>query len=304
MSALLDSFCRRVRRLAPREGDASARAAQALDEALRDGLPGPRSEAWKYTSLRALERRSFAAAESRPAGAGPDAAGRHPGAAHGVRQRPLLDAVASDLPTCRTASSLPLSECWPRAANAARANFLQRRYAARRRSLRPAQRRAGERRRRGCARRCRRTPRRRCTWSSSAPPAGDRAWHLRHLIELRNDAAWHGRAPPRAGDHAHLANHVSHVHLAASARGSACAHAGRAPPRHLFAAHRCGARARCRLPRVDLELGAALSRHELNVRLEGDGARCRPTACCWPTAAAMSIPAWASNTSPATPPAN
>ena len=35
---------------------------EALDAALADGLPPPRNEAWKYTSLRALERRSFAPA--------------------------------------------------------------------------------------------------------------------------------------------------------------------------------------------------------------------------------------------------
>jgi Fe-S cluster assembly protein SufD len=54
MSALLDSLA------AGFSGDAARR--MALDEALRDGLPPPRSEAWKYTPLRALERRSFAPA--------------------------------------------------------------------------------------------------------------------------------------------------------------------------------------------------------------------------------------------------
>ena len=39
--------------------DAPQRA--VLDATLRDGLPGPRSERWKYTSLRTLERRTFAA---------------------------------------------------------------------------------------------------------------------------------------------------------------------------------------------------------------------------------------------------
>ena len=58
MSALLDSLS------ATFLGDAARRA--ALDEALRDGLPGPRTEAWKYTSLRQLERRSFAAVEALP----------------------------------------------------------------------------------------------------------------------------------------------------------------------------------------------------------------------------------------------
>ena len=55
MSALLDSLA------AGFDGDEARRA--PLDEALRDGLPHARVEAWKYTPLRALERRSFAVAE-------------------------------------------------------------------------------------------------------------------------------------------------------------------------------------------------------------------------------------------------
>src|SRR5690606_30249118 len=46
-------------------GDASRRA--LLDAALQDGLPGARSERWKYTPLRALERRSFGQNGSAPA---------------------------------------------------------------------------------------------------------------------------------------------------------------------------------------------------------------------------------------------
>jgi len=53
MGALLDSLA------AGFEGDATRRA--LLDEVLRDGLP-QRAESWKYTSLRQLERRSFAQA--------------------------------------------------------------------------------------------------------------------------------------------------------------------------------------------------------------------------------------------------
>lgn len=34
-----------------------------MDAFVRDGLPGPRSEAWKYTALRALERRAFQAGD-------------------------------------------------------------------------------------------------------------------------------------------------------------------------------------------------------------------------------------------------
>ena len=46
MSTLLESLA------AGFDGDAARR--EALDALLRDGLPGPRTEAWKYTSLRAL----------------------------------------------------------------------------------------------------------------------------------------------------------------------------------------------------------------------------------------------------------
>jgi len=54
MSTLLDSLA------AGFDGNTERRS--VLDAALRDGLPGPRSEGWKYTSLRALERRVFAPA--------------------------------------------------------------------------------------------------------------------------------------------------------------------------------------------------------------------------------------------------
>src|SRR5688572_18289932 len=62
MSALLDSFATAFDSLAARDaaGLGESRRA-ALDDALRDGIPHARVEAWKYTPLRALERRAFAA---------------------------------------------------------------------------------------------------------------------------------------------------------------------------------------------------------------------------------------------------
>ncbi|HVQ26160.1 MAG TPA: Fe-S cluster assembly protein SufD, partial [Planctomycetota bacterium] len=104
-SVLLDSLAR---------GFAGAPARRdALDAALRDGLPAARSEAWKYTSLRALERRAFVPAEP----AAVDAAlladipaprlvfvnGRHDpalssldGLAPGIEATPLARALAGD----------------------------------------------------------------------------------------------------------------------------------------------------------------------------------------------------------------
>ena len=61
MSALLDSLRDCFRRAAARDAAGLRDSRQAaLDAALRDGLPHARVEAWKYTSLRALERRAFA----------------------------------------------------------------------------------------------------------------------------------------------------------------------------------------------------------------------------------------------------
>ncbi len=67
MGALLDSFRDAFAALpdadAQQLGDGRR---QALDALLADGLPGPREEAWRYTPLRTLERRVFAAADIVP----------------------------------------------------------------------------------------------------------------------------------------------------------------------------------------------------------------------------------------------
>lgn len=53
MNPLLDSLAAAFQN----DGDITRR--QALEDARRDGLPDLRSETWKYTSLRTLERRHF-----------------------------------------------------------------------------------------------------------------------------------------------------------------------------------------------------------------------------------------------------
>ncbi|HAI94225.1 MAG TPA: Fe-S cluster assembly protein SufD, partial [Xanthomonadaceae bacterium] len=58
---MLDSFRVALAQSPARGADAEARNT-LLEAALRDGLPGLRDEAWKYTPLRALERRGFAPA--------------------------------------------------------------------------------------------------------------------------------------------------------------------------------------------------------------------------------------------------
>ncbi len=263
MSALLDSlaagFC----------GSDERRA--LLDAALHAGLPAARNEAWKYTSLRQLERRSFAPAplqapaidatllDGIPAprlvfvnGRPSDAYSDLSGLADGVQVR-LLSAVREQEPEAT--------------------RFLQRRFdradevfaqlnaalADEGVLVQVAEGAASD------------TPLHLVFVSTTDD--GDRAWHHRHFIELRRGASLgvvehhlHG------GDNANLDNTLVHVHLA---QGAQLAHArvqadGARATRLLRTDAVLARDAQYR--RIDLELGAALSRHELNVRLEGDNA--------------------------------
>jgi Fe-S cluster assembly protein SufD len=263
MSALLDSLATGF------DGDPARRA--LLDEVLRDGLPGPRAEAWKYTSLRQLERRSFAAVDTVPeidAGllAGIPAPrvvfvnGRYSGALS--RLAPLPDGVA----VRRLADAL--------ATGGDSARFLQRRFGRSEETfarLNAAL--AGE----GVLIRAESGSRGEQPLHLvfvGAEDAVDRAWHLRNLIELRADASLsvveHHLA---AGTHAHLANVLTHVHVAEGARLShARVQADSARATQFLRTDAVLARG-AGYQRVDLELGGALSRHQLDVRLDGDSAR-------------------------------
>lgn len=263
MSTLLDSLASTF------NGDASRRT--VLEDVLRDGLPGPRSEAWKYTSLRALERRSFTAVDSVPE--------------TGIEL--LADIPAPRIvfvnglhsPSLSAMESLPdgvsvqlLSDTLAEGSDTAR--FLARRFErhdeifARLNSALASE---------GLLLRAEagavsETPLH--LVFIGAEDTTDRAWHLRHLIELREGArisvVEHHLA---SGPHAHLVNALTHVHLA---RGAALDHArlqhdSERATTFLRTDAVLGRDAEYR--RADLELGAGLSRHELNVRLEGDNAR-------------------------------
>lgn len=262
MSSLLDSLANAF------NGDASRRI--VLDDVLRDGLPGPRSEAWKYTSLRALERRSFAAVDSAPEiGTGPLAGIPSPRIVFVNGRYSSVLSATDDLP--QGVSLQLLSEVLAHGDDAAR--FLARRFerhdeifarlnaalASEGVLLRAETDAAGEK------------PLH--LVFVGAEDGADRAWHLRNLFELREGARLslveHHLA---VGSHAHFANTLSHVHLA---RGASLAHAriqhdGERATSLLRTDAVLGRDAQYH--RVDLELGAALSRHELNVRLEGDNA--------------------------------
>lgn len=263
MGALLDSLSTAF------NGDAPRRA--LLDEVLRDGLPGPRTEAWKYTSLRQLERRSFVAVDQIPE---VDPALLADIAAPRVvfvngRYADALSQVV-DLPA--GISVQRLSEALAEGSESAR--FLQRRFE---RSDETFARLNAALASEGVLLRAEAGARGDQPLHLvfiGAEDSVDRAWHLRNLVELRADASLavveHHLA---AGAHAHFANVLTHVHLAQGARLShARVQSDSARATQFLRTDAVLARDSS-YQRMDLELGSALSRHELNVRLEGDNAR-------------------------------
>ncbi|MCI4568775.1 Fe-S cluster assembly protein SufD [Lysobacter sp. CFH 32150] len=264
MSVLLDSLA------AGFAGDTTRRA--ALDAALRDGLPHARSEAWKYTSLRALERRAFAPA---PAVVDIDLAllASIP-APRLVFVNGRFDAAHSDVTGLPGGVELqPLSQALVGGDSRA-TNFLERRFE-----------RADEVFARLNAALANDGVLLRVEAGKQveaplhlvfigAPGATDAAWHARHLIELRAGASLtvveHHLAD---GEHAHLGNALTHVDLAADACLVHARVQDESARATLFTRTDAVLARHAQYRRIDLELGAALSRHELNVRLEGEGAK-------------------------------
>jgi Fe-S cluster assembly protein SufD len=102
---------------------------------------------------------------------------------------------------------------------------------------------------------------------------GDLAVHLRHLIELRVGASLTVVEHLLAGaGHRHLANHLMHVHLAQRARLRHVRVQDEADGATLLARSDAVLASGSQYRRVDMELGAGLSRHELNIALQGEGA--------------------------------
>ncbi len=263
MNPLLDSLA------ASFEGDAARRA--ALDAALRDGLPGPRTEAWKYTSLRALERRAFAPAAA-PVAVDPALLAGIP-APRLVFVNGAFEPALSDAGGLATGIELkPLSAALR--GDARETNFLERRFD---RADEVFARLNAALAREGAILRVAEGV------QAEAPihfvfvgaKAGDDvAWHARHLIELRRGASATVVEHQLSQDaHGNLGNALAHVHLAAGAQLAHARIQQEAPGASLFVRTDAVLARETQYRRIDLELGAALSRHELNVRLEGEGAR-------------------------------
>ncbi|KAF1055304.1 MAG: FeS cluster assembly protein SufD [Stenotrophomonas maltophilia] len=263
MSALLDSmaqaFC----------GSDARR--EVLDAALRDGLPAARNEAWKYTSLRQLERRSFAAAPPAPPELDASVLADIPAPRLVFVNGRLSDALSDTHGLPAGVQLEPLSAALAAGEDAAR--FLGRRYE---RSEEVFARLNTALADEGVVLRVNEGVQVevpvRLVFASVAGDT-DLGWHHRHLVELRAGARL-GLVEHRlaVGDAAHLDNSVLHAHVAHYAvLQHARVQAGSARQTSFLRTDAVLAR-NAQYHRVDLELGAALARHELNVRLEGDSA--------------------------------
>ncbi len=246
---------------------------EAFAAALADGLPTARAERWKYTSLRALERRSFVASASLLSLVDAAMLTGIP-APRLVFVNGRFDAPLSDIAALPEGVALrPLAQALADG-DARETGFLARRFAhADETFARLNAALANDGAMLSVAENVRVEAPIHLVFIG-APADTDIAWHARSLIELQRGATLavveHHLA---SGDHAHLGNALLHVHLAA---GSRLRHARIQDDaiRGTLIARTDAVLARDALyRRVDLELGAALSRHELNVRLEGEGAR-------------------------------
>ena len=250
MSALLQSLAQGF------DGDAAGR--DALDAVVHEGLPKPRSEAWKYTPLRALERRTFAQAQPTAVDAASVAGIPAPRA---VFVNGWFDAGLSDLAGSGAEFGVTTGvEATPVAPSADHV-FTRLNAALARQGV------------------VLRVPAGLRIESPihvvhiGAATGTDAASHVRHAIALGEDA--------RASIVEHHLGHGVHAHLATSflsvslARGAALTHVrvqDEAPAATLFARTEATLADDARYVRLDIEVGAALSRHEFDCRLDGKGA--------------------------------
>ena len=274
MSALLDSFATAFEALPAREAAGLGESRRsALTAAMQDGLPGVRSERWKYTPLRAFERRAFAPVDLQPAAFDPAVlAGIPAPRVVFVNGRFALD--HSDLEGLPHGVTLrPLSRLLEEGDGRA-VNFLARRFE---RADEVFARLNAALADEGVVLRAEEGA------GSTQPihlvfvgmPAGrDVGSHLRHLIELRGDAELTLVEHHLAGAaNSHLANSLAHVHLASRARLTHVRLQDEAGGASLISRTDAVLARSAVYLRLDLELGGAMSRHELNVLLQGEGAQ-------------------------------
>lgn len=273
MTALLDSLASSFDTLPHRDaGGLGDNRRAALDAALRDGLPHSRVETWKYTPLRALERRAFAPA-------GDTAAFDHELLAAIPAPRIVFvngrfDASVSDLAELPAGVTLqPLSQVLDND-DAGQTGFLARKFE---RSDEVFAKVNAALATEGMVLRAEGNARTTAPVQLvfiGAAVEGDRAWHLRHLIELSDGAELGVVEHHLSGaEHRHFANTLTDVHLGVGARLSHARVQAEAAGATLINRTDAVLAEGAEYLRLDLELGAGLSRHELNVLLQGNSSK-------------------------------
>lgn len=255
MSALLQSLA------AGFSGDNERRA--LLDAALRDGLPGPRSEAWKYTPLRALERRSFQPAAV-PGPLDPQLIATIP-SPRMVFVNGHFDTTLSDLHglpagvqllRLRDRNPAPLhfqrsDEVFARLNTALADDGMLLQVDDGVRAMEPIH----------------------LVFIGVAADA-DSAWHLHHRIEIGAGArATLVEHRLHASEHAHLGNELIAIAVASEGELRHLRNQNEAARATSLLRTEAALAADAVYRRLDVELGAGLSRHVLNVRLHGERAR-------------------------------
>lgn len=272
MSALLDSLTAPFDTLPLRDAAGLGPARREALEALRrDGLPGARTEAWKYTSLRPLERRSFGMPDRIPDF--DDTPLQALPAPRIVFVNGLFDAARSDLSGLPAGCTLePVSQALARGEER-ESNVLARKF---NRADEPFARANAALATEGMLLRVDAGVRVDAPVhlvSIGAGTGSDVASHLRHLIELREDACVQVvEHVLGAGTHSNLATQVLHAHLKPRARLVHARLQDEATGAVLFARTDAVLASEAEYRRLDLELGGALSRHELNIALQGERA--------------------------------
>lgn len=250
---------------------------EQLDAFLTEGLPGARNEAFKYTSLRALERRAFAAADVQAGVRAVDAQAlalpgvdgprlvfvngafradlsRLDGLPDGVTLQPLSQALAGDAEPLRfflTRHWQAPGDAFVRLNAALASDGVVLRVAAGTQVAAPLH-----------------------LLHLGTAADGDVAWHGRHIVELGEGAHLSVLEHHAAGDdHRHFATQVTDAVLREGARLDWLVLQAAAAGATLL--RRSGLRldAGARVNLHALELGGGLVRHELGAELVGDGAR-------------------------------
>ena len=275
MTALLDSFQTSFSALPATlinaQGLGDVRRAAML-QTLAEGLPSQRNERWKYTALRALSARTFVTAADTPR--------LHPAALADIPEPRLvfvngrLEASLSALANLPEGLSVHALSSALDSGDARGTQLLARRFddpdeAFARLNAALATEGALV---RVAAETTIAVPLH--LVFIGAPAAGDIASHARHAIELgensRLTAVEHHLA---SGAHRHFSNHLMQVQLQAGATLTHARLQDEDAGATVMARTDATLESTARYHRVDLELGAGLSRHELNVVLRGSQAQ-------------------------------